>query len=98
MPESSVTVVIPNYNGIAYIRDCLDSLLSGTVVPEILVVDNASADGSREVVEKEYAGRVTLLSLRSNTGFCNFPEGAHLQRAGKAAVLRRPSCDRRRGR
>ena len=58
MPESSVTVVIPNYNGIAYIRDCLDSLLSGTVVPEIIVVDNASTDGSREVVEKEYAGRI----------------------------------------
>ena len=88
MPESSVTVVIPNYNGIAYIRDCLDSLLSGTVVPEILVVDNASADGSREVVEKEYAGRVTLLSLRSNTGFCHaVNSGIHLARTPYVMLL-----------
>ena len=43
-----VSVVIPNYNGIGYIRPCLDSLMTQTVSDfEILVVDNGSGDGSR---------------------------------------------------
>ena len=46
-----VSVVIPNYNGIGYIRPCLDSLMTQTVSDfEILVVDNGSGDGSRETV------------------------------------------------
>ena len=45
-----VTVIIPNYNGIGYIRDCLDSLLSQTMEADINVVDNSSADGSLEIL------------------------------------------------
>ena len=43
---SDTTVVIPNYNGIKYIEDCLDSIYQGSVVPEVIVVDNGSSDGS----------------------------------------------------
>lgn len=62
------TVVIPNYNGIQYIDACLASLYRGTVVPEILVVDNGSGDGSRELVRENYPG-VRLLEFTENTGF-----------------------------
>lgn len=66
-----VSVVIPNYNGIAFIRPCLDSLLQQTFQDfEILVVDNGSQDGSREAVREEYDG-VRLLALSENTGFCH---------------------------
>lgn len=68
--EREVTVVIPNLNGIQYIGDCLDSLLEGTMVPEIIVVDNASDDGSFELVRDHYP-EVTLLRLKTNTGFCH---------------------------
>ncbi len=70
MADHRTTVVIPNYNGIKYIADCLDSLLAGTVVPEIIVVDNASADGSFELVRDSYP-QVRLLRLKVNTGFCH---------------------------
>ena len=43
-----VTVIIPNYNGIEYLEDCLDSLEKQTMQPDIVVVDNASTDGSKE--------------------------------------------------
>ena len=47
------TVVIPNYNGIRYIEDCLDSLYAGTQTQfEVIMVDNASTDGSRELVHE----------------------------------------------
>ena len=66
-----VSVVIPNYNGIGYIRPCLDSLMTQTVSDfEILVVDNGSGDGSRETVEREYPG-VRVIALEDNTGFCH---------------------------
>jgi GT2 family glycosyltransferase len=68
--ENAVTVVIPNYNGMKYIKDCLDGLLAGSMLPEIIVVDNASDDGSFEFVRDNYP-QVTLLRLKANTGFCH---------------------------
>ena len=63
-----VTVIIPNYNGTAYIRDCLDSLLTQTMEADIIVVDNASEDDSRDII-REYEG-VRLIELSQNFGFC----------------------------
>ena len=62
------TVVIPNYNGIQYIDGCLSSLFQGTRVPEIIVVDNGSRDGSRELVREKYK-EVQVIEFAQNTGF-----------------------------
>ena len=48
-----ISVVIPNYNGSDYLRACLDSVLAGSLVPKIIVVDNGSSDCSCEMVEKD---------------------------------------------
>jgi len=67
-----VSVIVLNWNGRKYIRKCLDSLFK-TEYPkhklEIIVVDNASTDGSQEIVEKEYPD-VVLIRNRENMGFC----------------------------
>ncbi len=68
-----VTIVIPNYNGIRFLQECLESLLhqeEGTPEYRILVVDNGSEDGSRELIRKEFP-QVSLIALESNTGFCH---------------------------
>ena len=65
---SEVTVIIPNYNGIKYIRDCLDSLMAQTMACDVMVVDNASSDGSDRIVQ-QYEG-VKLVRLSENYGFC----------------------------
>ena len=63
------TVVIPNYNGIRYIEDCLDSLYAGTQTQfEVIMVDNASTDGSRELVQEKFP-QVKLICNETNTGF-----------------------------
>jgi GT2 family glycosyltransferase len=63
------TVVIPNYNGIKYIEACLESLYGGTVTDiEVIVVDNASTDGSMELVRDKFP-RVRLIVNSENTGF-----------------------------
>ena len=71
MQEAKVTVVIPNYNGIKYIRDCMDSLYKQEDISfEILVVDNGSKDGSLEILKKEYVD-AKVIALEENTGFCH---------------------------
>jgi GT2 family glycosyltransferase len=64
-----VSVIILNWNGQAYIKGCLDSVLSqdyGNV--EIIVVDNASEDESSDLVRKIYRN-VVLIQNQSNLGF-----------------------------
>jgi len=64
-----VTLLILNYNGIEYIEECLDSVLK-TDYPrcKVIVIDNASNDGSSEFVEKNYP-QVKLFKNPKNYGF-----------------------------
>lgn len=49
---ADLSVVVPNYNHAGYLPRALDALLSQSVPPrEILVVDDASTDDSRSVIE-----------------------------------------------
>ncbi len=66
---AKTTVVIPNYNGKNYLDGCLSSLYKGTLEPEIIVVDNGSADGSARLVEEKYP-KTKLITFTENTGFC----------------------------
>lgn len=52
-----VSIVVPVKNEEGIIRDCLESMLAQTVKPrEVIVVDNASTDNTRDVV-KSYVER-----------------------------------------
>ena len=62
-----VTVVVVNWNGAHLLAPCLDSLAAQTEPHRVLVVDNASTDGSAEVLARYPA--VDVLNLRANTGF-----------------------------
>lgn len=63
------TVVIPNYNGIKYLADCLDALDTQTTEDfSVLVVDNGSTDGSFELLGN-YPG-VVGIRFEQNKGFC----------------------------
>ncbi|MBR6478090.1 MAG: glycosyltransferase family 2 protein [Lachnospiraceae bacterium] len=70
---AEITVVIPNYKGIKFIEDCLSSLYAqeeGTPSFEVLVVDNASKDGSVELIREKFP-KTRLICLEENTGFCH---------------------------
>jgi GT2 family glycosyltransferase len=68
------SVVIPNWNGQRFLQTCLDALLAQTHSPlEIIVVDNASHDGSQAYLKTHYP-QVRLIELPENRGFtgaCN---------------------------
>lgn len=65
-----ITVVIPNYNGMKYIPDCLQTLSAQDYPAHILIVDNGSTDGSVEWIKEHYP-EFELCLLGENTGFCN---------------------------
>jgi GT2 family glycosyltransferase len=65
---NNVAVVIPNWNGIDSIGDCLDSLLNQSVKPLIIVVENGSTDGSLEFLRKDYSD-VQIVVNQQNLGF-----------------------------
>ena len=70
---TKVTVVIPNYKGIKFIEECLSSLYAqeeGTPEYEVLVVDNASNDGSVALIREKFP-MARLICLEENTGFCH---------------------------
>ncbi len=63
-----VTVIIPNYNGIVYLGGCLESLAAQTMKCDIIVVDNASTDGSLDIARKY--DDIRIIELSQNFGFC----------------------------
>lgn len=66
-----VTVVIPNFNGMKYLEDCMDSLMKQTWPDiEVIVVDNGSRDSSVNFLKLHYP-QVRLIELPINTGFCH---------------------------
>ena len=63
------TVVIPNYNGIKYIEACLNSLYTGETRDfALIVIDNASADGSYELIQEKFP-QATIVRNEKNEGF-----------------------------
>lgn len=64
-----VSVIIPNYNGIKYIEDCLNALKAQTFEGfDIWVIDNASSDGSDSLVSEKFP-EVKVVKLSDNFGF-----------------------------
>lgn len=67
----AVSVCIANYNGLALIDACIDSVKSQDFdLPlEIIVHDDASTDGSADYINRKYPD-VKLIRSTENVGFC----------------------------
>lgn len=65
-----LSIVIVNWNTREMLRDCLSSVFEGldSLRAEVIVVDNASSDGSPEMVEDAFP-QVLLLRNDQNRGF-----------------------------
>lgn len=78
--DCDVSIVIPLYNARSYTEQMLKSLFNtiGSVSHEIIVVDNASSDGTQEMLE-QYRGKIKPVFNQVNRNFsgaCN--QGAAL--------------------
>ena len=89
MKAPCVSIIIPVFNKWELTIQCLKALtkLSAQVPYEVIVVDNASMDGTPQHL-KEFAGRIRLLRRATNGGFaiaCN--EGAAAATSGLLLFL-----------
>lgn len=75
-----VSAIVVNWNGRAYLPECLAALLAQEPPPsEVLVVDNHSDDGSRELVAEQFP-TVRVIDTGWNAGPC------HARNVGVAAA------------
>ena len=67
---TDVSVILVNYNTKDLAKDCINSVYEKTsgIDFDIWVVDNASADGTCEMIEKEFP-KVKLIKSNENLGF-----------------------------
>jgi GT2 family glycosyltransferase len=80
----SADVVIPTWNGREMLARCLGALAGEPAT--VIVVDNASADGTAEMVRADFPS-VVLVELPSNAGFGRAVNAGAAAGTGEAIVL-----------
>jgi GT2 family glycosyltransferase len=89
MPASSprVTVVIPNWNGVRHLPECLSALSAQSMLDfEVLLVDNASSDDSAAWA-REHHPEVRILQRSENGGFAKAVNAGILAARGEYVAL-----------
>lgn len=83
-----LSIVIVNWNTRDLLRDCLRSVAAGRgrLNVEVLVVDNASSDGSAEMIRAEFPD-VHLIENEHNLGFAGGNNVALRQAKGRYVLL-----------
>lgn len=85
--QPAVSVIIVNWNGSAVLPRCLEALSVQTYQDyEIIIVDNASSDGSVDQLEASYP-HIIILRLKENLGFAIANNLGAKQARGRWLVL-----------
>jgi len=92
-----LSIVILNYNTREHLRTCLQALLvegsttlsGGPMTVEVFVVDNASTDGSADMVADQFPA-VTLIRSAHNGGFASGNNQALTKARGQAMLVLNP--------
>jgi len=74
--KPKVSIIIPVFNNLGLTRNCLQAIFTNTQGPEyeVIVVDNASTDGTAEYLKGMQSARVRCIFNSENKGFveaCN---------------------------
>lgn len=65
---AKVAIVLVNFNGAAYLRNCLESISKQSYKDyEVLMVDNQSVDGSAQEIERDY--KIKVIYEKTNVGW-----------------------------
>jgi GT2 family glycosyltransferase len=90
--DAGISVVVVSYNTRDLLRACLRSVYASDLPPaEVFVVDNASRDGSPEMVAAEFPA-VTLVALDRNLGFAGANNVAIRRCRGDRILLLNPDA------
>ena len=86
-----LSIVVVTYNSRDYVPECLDSVsrAAGNFDHEIIVVDNASQDGTPELVRQQFPN-VRLFANRHNRGYAQGNNLGMTQSRGRYILLLNP--------
>ncbi len=91
-----LSVIIVNYNAGSFLASCLESVLLSPAVEQVIVVDNASTDGSFHGVRQRFIAerRLLLLENQRNMGFSKANNKAlqHVLPTIKYLLFLNPDC------
>jgi len=92
MPELSIIIV--NWNSRELLQKCLSSIYDNTnmLTLEVIVIDNASRDGSAGMVEREFP-QVSLIKNKDNLGFAKGNNQGFLQARGRYVLILNPDTE-----
>lgn len=84
----ALSIIIVNYKTPGLLVDCLRTVFTGreTIAPEVIVVDNASGDNSREIVTTAFP-QVKWIPLSYNAGFARANNEGIRQSTGDVVLL-----------
>lgn len=86
--QPTVSVIVLNYNGKQYLDECIASLAAQTFQDfELLLVDNASQDGSAEYLRARYDGQFRMIFNAANLGFAEGNNVAIREAQGRFVVF-----------
>jgi len=89
-----LSVILVSWNTREHLKECLGSLYreKKNISCEVFVVDNASTDGSREMIRSNYP-QVVLIENHSNVGFAKANNQALRKCSGKYVLLLNPDTE-----
>jgi GT2 family glycosyltransferase len=93
MAAADLSVVIVSYNVRPFLDHCLYSVFraAGDLQLQVIVVDNASGDGSAEMTARRYP-QVLLIRNRENIGFGPANNQAFSEATGEAVLILNPDA------
>ena len=90
MNETTLSVIIVNFNGGRIVRACLDRLWQELRIGwQVLLVDNASRDGGADGLEADYPG-LSVIRNAQNVGFARANNQAIRLATGRYVLLLNP--------
>lgn len=89
-----LSIIIINWNTIDYLENCLTSIYQQTyrLKFEVIVLDNASYDGSKQLIDQRYP-QVKYIQSDQNLGFAKANNMAFLKSSGETILFLNPDTE-----
>jgi GT2 family glycosyltransferase len=85
-------VVIVNFNAGAFLTEALESVLRSALVAHVYVVDNASTDGSLDLLLPRQDDRLTIIRNTANFGFATACNLGIARATSESVLVLNPDC------
>ena len=92
MQQKLITFAVPCYNSAAYMRHCIETLLSAGEQAEIILVDDGSVKDETPAICDEYAAKYPTIVKAIHQENGGHGEGVNQGRSSLRTILARYNC------